>query len=582
MLFNKISYCCHIIPRKCWIGRHSSALKKEVFRRSKSLRIGKKLYFRHQKLEYEKDLIDVTRSNGLLKIQDNSKEDGYLMGIDIGSTNIKAVICDTHGGEVAVESIKLQVEQPNVGWVERDMDIMWNCTKDVIRQSLFRTKIDPASIIGVGVSGQGDGLYLLDIDGKPVRKGILSIDFRSVDIVREWEKNGKNDSIFPVIGQRPSMGTPVSILAWLKRNEPKSYSRAKWIIFCKDYIKYKLTDVICTDESDASASLTDVKTRRYSDKIFEILDLEECKEKLPQIMPGWIKCGEVTSKASSETGLKEGTVVASGLHDISATALGAGCVEHGQLLIINGTWQINEVIIDRLILDPNKICVTRATGIPGRWIIANASSVGVTNLNWFIDQCGSENRLEAEKMKMTTHAYCDRQIESIPAGSEGVLYHPFLYGFGYLPNAKAGFYGIDGRHSQKHLLRAVYEGVAYLSFMQIEDLRKVVDIKEARIAGGGSKSRIWVQIFSDVMNFPIKVPRSSELGALGAIMIAGICTGVYRNHETAVREATSVSYESIPNPENVQKYRSIYKIFKKSIYRMSETWNELESLRMSQ
>ncbi|MGD0329997.1 MAG: FGGY-family carbohydrate kinase [Nitrososphaeria archaeon] len=515
-------------------------------------------------------------------MDDNPKVDDYLIGIDIGSTNIKAAICDTRGREVVVEAIKLDVEQPYLGWVERDMDVMWNCTKHVIRQSLNKSKIDPSLVIGVGVTGQGDGLYLLDKEGQPVRKGILSIDTRSVDIVREWEKNGKNDTIFPVIGQKASSGNPISILAWLKRNEPQNYSKTKWIIFCKDYIKYKLTGVICTDESDAAATLTDVKTRRYSDKIFEILDLEECKEKLPQIVPGWIKCGEITSKASSETGLKEGTAVASGLHDTDATALGAGCFEHGQLLVINGTLQINEVIIDRLILDPNKKCGTRVTGIPGRWIIANASSVGVTNLNWFIDQCGSQNRLEAEKMNMTTHAYCDRQIESIPAGSGGVLYHPFLYGSYYSPNARAGFYGIDGRHSQKHLLRAVYEGVALSSFKQIENLEKVVTIKEARIGGGGSRSRIWVQIFSDVMNFPIKVPRSSELGALGAIMIAGICTGVYRNHEIAVREATSVSYESIPNPENVQKYRSIYKIFKESIRRMSKTWDELDTFRIVQ
>ncbi len=510
---------------------------------------------------------------------DKSNADGYLMGIDVGSTNIKAAIFDLHGKEVAVEAVRLQTEQPHLGWVERDMNAMWDCTKQVIRQSIDRSKTNPSSILGIGVSGQGDGLYLLDKEGKPVRKGVMSIDFRSVDIIREWERNGKNEETFPFIGQKPIVGNPVSILAWLKRNEPHSYSGTRWIVFCKDYIKYKLTDVICTDESDAAATLTDVRTRKYSDEVLEILDLEECKEKRPPIVSGWVKCGGVTSKASNETGLSKGTAVSSGLHDVDAVALGAGCIEDGQLLIINGTWQINQVIIDRLVLDPNKICGTRATGAPGRWLIANASPAGVTNLNWFIEQCGSNSRMEAEKVGMTSHAYCDRQIESIPAGSDGVLYHPFLYGLGNLPNARAGFCGIDGRHTQKHLMRAVYEGVAYSSFMQIEELKKIVTIKEARISGGGSRSRIWVQIFADVINSPIKVPQGSELGALGAAMSAGICAGVYEDHETAVKEATLTSYESIPNLENSQKYKAIYKIFKKSIPRIVKTWDDLDKFR---
>jgi len=499
----------------------------------------------------------------------------YLMGIDAGCTTVKAAILSLEGKEVAVAREKPPILHPAPGRVERDMESLWRCTREAIIKALEKGSITHDEVLGIGITGHGDGLYLLDENGRPVRNGILSLDGRASPLVKVWEEDGVTREIFPVIGQRLNACSPSSILAWMKREERESYDRARWILFCKDFIKFKLTDVICTDETDPSASLINVTTRRYADEIFEALDIEECKDKLPEIIPGWRRCGEVTPKASRETGLKEGTPVASGLHDIDATALGSGCLENGQMTMIIGTWTINEVIQDRPALDPMRLCQTRIYGAPGRWLLLNADPSSAANLEWFIDQFCDHERLEAERLGVSPYVICDGEVEATDIGAGGVIYHPFLYGSLDRPTAKAGFYGLAGWHERRHLLRALYEGVAFATNMCIENLRRVAEIKEVRIAGGGARSRIWTQIFADVTGYPINVPDGIELGARGAAMCAGISIGAYRDHRAAVRKATSISWRHIPKSESKVKYSSIYSKFKDSISDASHIWEKL-------
>ncbi|MBS7645935.1 MAG: FGGY-family carbohydrate kinase [Candidatus Bathyarchaeia archaeon] len=500
----------------------------------------------------------------------------YLMGIDAGCTTVKTVIFSLQGREVAVAREKLPNLHPAPGRVERDMEALWSLTKEVIIRALKMSNIPPREILGLGVSGHGDGLYLLDEDGEPVRNGVLSLDSRSSPLVKRWEEDGIVDEVFPIIGQRLHACSPSSILAWMKHEEEGSYNRARWILFCKDFIKFKLTNVICTDETDPSASLVNVRTRKYADEIFETLGIEECKGKLPEIIPGWRTCGEVTAQASRETGLMEGTPVASGLHDIDATALGSGCLENGQMAMIIGTWTINEVIQDRPLLDPMKLCQTRTFGAPDRWLLLNADPASAANLDWFIEQFCDHERLRAERLGISPHVLCDGEVETVEVGAGGIIYHPFLYGSLDMPKAKAGFYGIAGWHGRAHLLRALYEGIAFATNMCVENLKRVTEIKEVRIAGGGARSKIWTQIFSDVTGYPIGVPDGTELGARGAAMCAGISIGVYKDHRAAVREATSISRRHVPKSENEIRYKSIYSKFKDSIRDASRIWDRLQ------
>jgi len=268
--------------------------------------------------------------------------------------------------------------------------------------------------------------------------------------------------------------------------------------------------------------------------------------------------------------------VASGLHDIDATALGSGCLENGQLTMIVGTWSINEVILDRPIFDQRKICQTRTYGVPGHWLLINANPSSAINLEWFVNQFCDHERREAKRLGISPYALCDKKVKAVNVGAGGVIYHPFLYGSHDKPTARAGFYGIAGWHSRSHLLRALYEGVAFATNMCIESLERIVEIKEARIAGGGARSNVWTQIFADITGYSIKVPDGTELGARGAAMCAGISVNIYKDHREAVKEAVSISRSHTPIRENRKKYRSIYDKFKNSIKDASHIWDRLQ------
>ncbi|MHA1834874.1 MAG: FGGY-family carbohydrate kinase [Candidatus Baldrarchaeia archaeon] len=502
-------------------------------------------------------------------------EEYYLLGIDVGSTNIKSVIFNLSGKEIAICTRKMPLEHPFPNWVERDMNLLWAITRDVIKQSIKKSSIEPSKIIGVGVCGQGDGLYLLDKNGHPVRKGILSIDTRATEYLLRWEKENVIEELFPIIGQKPHAGAPLTLLAWLKEKEPDNFSKIKWIVFCKDYIKYKLTGVICTDETDSSATLTDIHTRNYSDKIFEAVGLEECKDKLPRIIPAWKKCGEITKEASEETGIPEGTTVCSGLHDVDATGLGAGCVSGGQLLIILGTWEINQIILDDVTLDPSKKCITRVYALPKKWLLMNPSPAATSNLDWFIDNFCKAETVNAED-DISPHKICDREVETVPLGSEGVFYLPFLYGKVDEPWASAAFYGVKGKHTRKHLLRSIYEGVAYSTLMCIQEMEKLTEIKETFIAGGGSRSKIWVKIMSNVLNLPLKVPVAVEIGAKGAAMCAGVSAGVFKDLVAAVDNLTSTYYVEHPTKNDTEQYKHFYSIWAGSVKLFSSIWKKIK------
>ncbi len=498
------------------------------------------------------------------------------MGIDAGVTVAKAVIFDIEGNEIAVVGYKLPRETPEIGWMERDMDVFWSYVRKAIKGVLDKSKIEPGEIAAIGASGHGDGIYLLDKEERPVRKGILSPDSRAVSIIEKWKEENIMEKMFPIIGQIPMAGTPIALLAWLKEKELDSYNKAERILFCKDIIKHKLTGLVCTDETDASATLTNVKKRTYSHELLRLLDMEECWEKLPEIVPGWKICGEVTDQASKETGLRKGTPVASGLHDVDACAFGAGCLEHGELMMIIGTFGISEVIVDRPILDPDKVWFCRNYGAPDRWLAIEGSPTSATNLDWFVDQCCGDERTEADKRGISPYTLCDQAIQDVPIGANGVVFHPFLFGVADRSTARAGFYGIAGWHTRKDLLRALYEGVALCHHEQVKEFfERGIKVVDARLGGGGARSKPWSQMFADIIGISIKVPSGTELGARGVAMCAGIGVGLYRNHKTAIEEAVSIIRKHNPIKENMEKYEILYRAYKKTFDAMSEAWDYL-------
>ena len=503
----------------------------------------------------------------------------YLLGIDNGSTVSKAALFDLKGKEIAVASCKAETEYPHPGWTERGMEMLWQSTASAIREVLARSGVQPEEIAGIGNTGHGNGVYLLDKQGCPLRNGIQSMDSRATEVVNGWNESGLHAQVFPFTIQSFWPAQPNALLVWLKKNEPQNYERLGAILMVKDYIKYRLTGEITADYTDMSAtSLMDVRNRCYSRELMALYDLSEAYEALPPLKHGSEVIGQVTSAAAQETGLAAGTPVVGGLFDVDASAIGAGAINVNQACLVMGSWSINQVITTDPIVDPS-LFMTTLFAIPGLFLTIEGSATSATNLEWFVNQCCGDERAEAKRRGISVYEVCSEQVASLPPGSTNIIFHPFLYGSNVQPTARAGFYGVGGWHTRAHLLRALYEGVVFGHLNHVEKLRKAgAQITTARLAGGGSRSPVWSQMFADTIQVTMEVSDGNELGARGVALAAGIGAGLYKDYAEAVREAVSVVRVHEPIPANTPLYLARYAEYERLINVMQTPWEELNKL----
>ena len=395
----------------------------------------------------------------------------YLLGIDNGSTVSKAALFDFHGKEIAVVSHKALTEYPHPGWTERNMETLWQGTARAIREVIVKSGVKPEEIAGIGNTGHGNGVYLLDKQGKPLRHGIQSMDTRAANVLTEWNQRNLHGKVFPFTTQSFWSAQPNALLAWLKQNEPQNYERLGAILMVKDYIKYRLTGEITGDYTDMSAtSLMDVRNQCYSRELMALYGLSEAYDALPPLKHSSELAGQVTPAAAQETGLATGTPVVGGLFDVDASAIGAGAINVNQACLVMGSWSINEVITREPIVDPS-LFMTTLFAEPGLYLTIEGSATSATNLEWFVNQFCGEEQYQAKRRGISVYEVCNEEVASLPLDSTNIIFHPFLYGSNVQPTARAGFYGMAGWHTRAHLLRALYEGVVFGHLSHIEKLR---------------------------------------------------------------------------------------------------------------
>lgn len=497
----------------------------------------------------------------------------WFLGIDAGLTHVKTGLFDAEGTEQTVAVRSPETLEPGPTQRERDLDHLWKSICQTINDVIEDAPISGADIDCVGISGHGHGLYLLDEDGDPVRNAILSTDNRAMDVIKLWEETGLIDTISAITGYEPFGADPLSLLTWLKRNEPDTYQQIDHICFCKDYLRYRLTDAVTTDEMEASVFF-DADAGDYSRNLFEEIGIEDCFDALPEIVPSWNVAGSVTDTAATQTGLVATTPVATGLHDVGATALGSGIHEAGQGLLIIGTWGQSIVIVDK---QPTGVSGITRRYLNEKWLRYAGNRSAATCLEWFVDEFGESWQDEADDRNANPYTIYNEHAASIDPGADGLLFHPYLHGSTDYPRAMAGFYGLRPDHSREHLLRAVYEGVA---MAQIEALNRLVEPKtlaEVRLAGGGAKSEVWSQMFADVLDTEIATVAGTEAGARGAAICAAIATDRYPTHRAAVDGMVDINRRYTPDPEAVDSYLTLRSAFLEAIDAMESVWDRLRA-----
>jgi L-xylulokinase len=500
----------------------------------------------------------------------------YLLGIDNGGTIAKAAVIGLDGREVAVASRKTEMLAPRPGHTERDMDRLWQATADAVRQALSESRVPPADIACVATTGHGNGLYLVDKQGRPVRNGIISTDTRAKDYVARWNADGVARAVLPLTMQCLWPGQPNAILAWLRDNEPDAMRRAGWVLMCKDYVRFRLTGQIAVERTDMSGTnLMSVATGDYDPRVLEAFGLSEMRDLLPPIRRSEEICGEVTAQAAADTGLKAGTPVAGGLFDIDACGLATGTVDESQLCMIAGTWSCNQYI-SRTPVVSEDLFMASLYAIPGYYLQLEGSATSASNLEWFVSEFFQAERQQAEAAGRSVFDVVNELVAQTKPADSAVVFLPFLFGSNVSPDAKACFLGLSGWHTRGHVLRAIQEGVVFGHKAHVDKLLRFrAPPKTIRLTGGAARSRGWVQMFADVFQTPVELPVGTELGALGAAICASIAAGCHSGYNEAVAGMVRIGDACHPDPARRDVYAAKYERYAKTLATLAPLWKEL-------
>jgi sugar (pentulose or hexulose) kinase len=489
---------------------------------------------------------------------------GVLIGVDAGTTNIKTVAFSPEGDELARASRGNEVLADD-GRTEQDMVATWERAAETIREVVRSLPADD-DVGGVGVTGQGDGCWLVDGDGKPARDAILWNDGRAAGIVEEWGETGVSDRIFDICGNGLFAGASLPILRWLHDHEPATLEHAETVVFCKDWIKYRLTGELTTDLSDASLPYLDIRAGAYTDELSALAGVPDVEDLFPRLEPATEVIGTVTDPASERTGLPAGTPVISGVIDIVASAVGSGAARPGDSSSVVGTTALNQTILKTVPDLDEPVGFTLAID-EDRYTRAMASMAGTPNLDWARAEIAETDDFDA----------VERAARSVPAGADGLLYHPYLSSSGerspFVDSAaRAGFTGLDPSHTRAHLLRAVYEGVALAMRDCYEHLPTEAD--RVVVSGGGAGSAFWCQLFADCLDTTVVVPEGSELGARGIALLVGVTLDEFVDVAAGLEAMTGIDRSYEPRPAYVRRYDRWYDVYRTTYEAMFDAWEK--------
>jgi sugar (pentulose or hexulose) kinase len=485
----------------------------------------------------------------------------YVLGIDKGTTTTKVSIFQVANGRVVATARRAtQSCRPQPDWHEEDMNGTYDNVAAAIREAMADVDIDSAEIKGVGVSGHMGGLWALDNEGAPAGPAIAWPDGRAGQMLEAWKADGKVDELFAISGNAPIPGLPLVLLSWLKIHDPEYYGRIATAFCAKDYVNYRLTGAIATDESDLSFFPCDIRNRQPSQRLFELAGVSEMAARLAPVLPTGAIVGRVTASAAAETGLREGTPVVTGAGDAVAAAIGVGASKAGQAVTVIGTSFMNNLTVDAPVLEPAGVGFLFLMP-ERRWqrLMSNTGG-GSLCLDWIVSAFGAKAFAGKD-----IFAEIEQQARAVPPLSNGLVIHPYFNTSGmtaprHEPLARGSIFGLDMATTPASLVRAVMEGVAFSMVDCYGALDAPVD--EIRITGGGARSPLWREICASAMNRPLLVPEAEETGALGVALMAACAAGFYPSLDAAAKAMVRIASTVQPDPCLVERYRAAYPLFK--------------------
>jgi xylulokinase len=476
----------------------------------------------------------------------------YFLGIDVSTTGSKALLVNEKGAVVAAASSPHTLQNPKPLWSEQDPREWWQAVSTAVRSVLQQAGLEGESVAALGLTGQMHGLVLLDGAGQVLRPAILWNDQRTQSQCDEIHRRIGKEKFIQITGNVALTGFTAPKILWVQQNEPEVYARTQHVLLPKDYIRYKLTGGYAMDKADGAGTvLFDLKQRTWSVEVLAALGIPDTW--MPPTFEGPQFTGQVTPDAAAETDLKAGTPVAAGGGDQAAQAVGVGAVQAGVVALTVGTSGVVFAATPSALVEPEGRLHAFCHAVPGMWHFMGVMLSAAGSLQWYRDTLAPGASFDDLL----------REAESVPAGSEGLQFLPYLSGERTPhpdPLARAAWVGLTLRHGRGHMTRALLEGVSF----GLKDIFSLIqqaglgDIRQVRASGGGTKGALWRQILASVLEAELVTVNTTEGAAFGAALLAGVGAGAWSDVPAACAAAVKLTGSTRPNPAQVEAYRKAY------------------------
>lgn len=508
----------------------------------------------------------------------------YILAHDLGTTGDKATLYDRegklHGAAVATYGTDL----PHAGWAEQDPNAWWQAVCDSTRKLLAETGIRGDEIACITFSGQMQGAVALDRHARPLRSALIWMDQRATEQTKRMEDSLGADRVYRITGNRLSAAYTLHKILWMRDHQPEIFAATHKFVCAKDAIVARLTGEFVTDPSDASGmNCYDLEAGAWSAEILDDAKLDVAK--LPTLRRSIDVVGSVRAEVADEIGLPAGTPVVLGGGDGPCASVGAGSIREHVVYSYIGSSSWIATASTTPIYDPQQRTFTLGHVVPGLMMPLGTMQTAGAAYQWTRDQLGQAEIAAAEqtgdKSHTTAYTLMNELAAQSPAGANSLLFLPYLAGERsprWNPAAKAAFIGLTLRHTRADMFRAVMEGVALNLTVILKAFQAQGSTVEAvRVIGGGSTSRVWMQIMADCFGVPIqRLQVLEEATSMGAAVVGGVGIGMYPDFGIA-DQMNSIADSLAPNTANRETYAHLYQAFEASYRALVPIYDMLNS-----
>ncbi|WP_434055952.1 MAG: FGGY-family carbohydrate kinase [Roseibium sp.] len=508
-------------------------------------------------------------------------ERDLLIGIDAGTSVIKAVAFGLDGQQIALASRRNEYVSLPDGGVEQDMNRTWADTAQVLAHLVEQIPNCAERCAAIGVTGQGDGTWLLDRDGEPAHDGWLWLDARAADTSRRLAEMPESRVIY----ERTATGINVcqmrTHLCWMKEHAPELLRKSASALHCKDWLYFKLTGELASDISEGVFTFGDYRTRDYSPEVIESLGLAEHKDLLPPIIDGTAVSHGLTMEAAEQCGLNAGTPVSLGLVDVMCSALGAGLYDPAVspgLTILGSTGMHMRFVRDADAVVLNDDMCGYTMPFPGGAFAQMQTNMAATlNIDWALGL--AVQVFQSQNLSVDPEQFLVSMDDLVLGATPGVaFFHPYISSAGERgpftnPDARASWTGLDQGTTWADMLRAVFDGLVLAARDCYQTMGQVPG--EIRMTGGAAKSKACRSLLSACLNAPVRTIAQPEAGAAGAAMIAAVQQGLFKDVAGAVDSwVTPLLHDAIlPDDELADLYNTLFESYLETRLVLPKVWD---------